>query len=236
MSRQIAIDTETTGLDVKEGHRIIEVACIELIDRHITGSHYHCYINPERLVDAGAMAVHGVSNDFLTDKPVFKLIAAELMDYIKDSELIIHNAPFDVGFLQRELRLCRRPERLSDQWSIIDTLVMAREKYPRQKNNLDALCKRLSVDNSQRQYHGALIDAQLLAQVYLAMTSGQYSLFSDDKPISALRSEFSLQTSTSMPPPPISIVYNANEEEKKQHEAYLQKMKQKQGKAIWITE
>jgi len=133
MSRQISIDTETTGLDVKDGHRIIEVACVEIIDRRITGSTYHCYINPERAVDAGAMAVHGLSDTFLADKPLFAHIVNDLMAYIEDAELIIHNAPFDVGFLQRELKLCRRPERLENGWSIIDTLVMARQKYPRQK-------------------------------------------------------------------------------------------------------
>lgn len=236
MSRQIAVDTETTGLDVKEGHRIIEVACVEIIDRRITGSNYHCYINPERVVDAGAMAVHGLSDAFLADKPLFSQIVDDLMAYIEDAELIIHNAPFDVGFLQRELKLCRRPERLEKGWSIIDTLTMARQKYPRQKNNLDAVCKRLSVDNSQRHYHGALIDAQLLAQVYLAMTSGQYSLFADHNPLAELTSEPAAQDHNVVVEVQSLPLYSANDEEQKQHEEYLRKMKQQSGKAIWIDE
>ncbi len=236
MIRQIAIDTETTGLDVKEGHRIIEVACVEIIDRRITGSNYHCYINPERAVDAGALAVHGLNDAFLADKPLFGQIVNELMDYMQDAELIIHNAPFDVGFLQRELKLCRRPERLEKGWSIIDTLVMARQKYPRQKNNLDAVCKRLSIDNSQRHYHGALIDAQLLAEVYLAMTSGQYSLFADHTPLTALAVEPAmLGNNLAVDNQPLAL-YRANDDEKKWHEEYLHKMKQQSGKAIWIDE
>ncbi|MCD6046167.1 MAG: dnaQ [Gammaproteobacteria bacterium] len=236
MTRQIAIDTETTGLDVKEGHRIIEVACVEIIDRRITGSNYHCYINPERAVDAGAMAVHGLNDAFLADKPLFSQIAHDLMAYIQDAELIIHNAPFDVGFLQRELKLSRRPERLEKGWSIIDTLVMARQKYPRQKNNLDAVCKRLSIDNSQRHYHGALIDAQLLAQVYLAMTSGQYSLFTDHTSLATLATEPAIVGHSATVDNQTLALYIANDEEQKQHEEYLRKMKQQSGKVLWIEE
>jgi DNA polymerase III subunit epsilon len=234
--RQIAIDTETTGLDVKEGHRIIEVACVEIVDRRITGSNYHCYINPERAVEAGAMAVHGLTDAFLADKPLFSHIVADLMAYIQDAELIIHNAPFDVGFLQRELKLCRRPERLEQGWSIIDTLVMARQKYPRQKNNLDAICKRLAIDNSQRHYHGALIDAQLLAQVYLAMTSGQYSLFADRTPLTALITELAPLENNEAVNSNSLVVYTATEDETRCHEEYLHKMKQQSGKAIWIDD
>lgn len=234
--RQIAIDTETTGLEVKDGHRIIEVACVEMIDRRITGSHYHTYINPERAVEAGAMAVHGLNDAFLADKPLFSQIVADLMEYIRDAELIIHNAPFDVGFLERELKLCRRAERLEKEWFIIDTLVMARQKYPRQKNNLDAICKRLSIDNSQRHYHGALIDAQLLAQVYLAMTSGQYSLFTEQTVVTAPTMESHLFDPSAAVENHSLIYYSANDDEQKQHEAYLQKMKQQSGKAIWLDE
>lgn len=236
MSRQIAIDTETTGLDVKDGHRIIEVACVEIIDRRITGSTYHCYINPERAVDAGAMAVHGLSDTFLADKPLFSHIANDLMAYIEDAELIIHNAPFDVGFLQRELKLCRRPERLDNGWSIIDTLVMARQKYPRQKNNLDAICKRLSIDNSQRHYHGALIDAQLLAQVYLAMTSGQYSLFADHSPLTAFTAEAAIESNNLVVETQALPLYSANDQEQREHEEYLSKMKQQSAKVIWMDD
>lgn len=236
MSRQIAIDTETTGLEVKEGHRIIEVACVELIDRRITGSNYHCYINPERSIDAGAVAVHGLNETFLADKPTFAQMVEELMAYIGDAELIIHNAPFDIGFLQRELKLCRRPELLQDQWSIIDTLVMARQKYPRQKNNLDALCKRLAVDNSQRHYHGALIDAQLLAQVYLAMTSGQYTLFSKESLFTTANEAASVSFNEVAEDSQALVIARASDEEIQCHVSYLQKMREQYGKIIWTDE
>ena len=236
MHRQIAIDTETTGLEVKEGHRLIEVACVELIDRRITGSTYHCYINPERSIDAGAVAVHGLNETFLADKPLFADIAEEFIQYIQEAELIIHNAPFDVGFLQRELKLCRRKEILQDGWSVIDTLVMARQKYPRQKNNLDALCKRLSVDNSERHYHGALIDAQLLAKVYLAMTSGQYTLFGPES-ISTMNELASTQVvqSTDMVEQPLVLI-ELSEEDLQAHTDYLQQMKTRHAKVIWDKE
>lgn len=233
MKRQIAIDTETTGLEVKEGHRIIEVACVEMIDRRITGSNYHCYINPERAIDSGAMAVHGLSEAFLADKPKFADMVADLMGYIGDAELIIHNAPFDVGFLQRELKLCRRPEVLQQQWSIVDTLVMARQKYPRQKNSLDALCKRLAVDNSQRHYHGALIDAQLLAQVYLAMTSGQYSLFTAESLLAGTNAETGLSSQSVEITHGSLAMINASDADLQSHREYLQKMKEQCGKVIW---
>ncbi|MBY0377498.1 MAG: DNA polymerase III subunit epsilon [Gammaproteobacteria bacterium] len=236
MTRQIAIDTETTGLEVKEGHRIIEVACVELIDRRITGSNYHCYINPERSIDSGAVAVHGLNEAFLADKPVFAQIVEDLMAYISDAELIIHNAPFDLGFLQKELKLCRRSEVLQDQWSIIDTLMMARQKYPRQKNNLDALCKRLAVDNSQRHYHGALIDAQLLAQVYLAMTSGQYTLFTKESLLTTVNDEASLSRNEIAIAHQALVINKASDEEMQLHMDYLQKMQEQYGKRIWSDE
>ncbi len=236
MHRQIAIDTETTGLEVKEGHRLIEVACVELIDRRITGSTYHCYINPQRNIDAGAIAIHGLNETFLADKPLFADIAEEFIHYIQEAELIIHNAPFDLGFLQRELKLCRRKESLQEDWSVIDTLVMARQKYPRQKNNLDALCKRLSVDNSERHYHGALIDAQLLAQVYLAMTSGQYTLFGPES-ISTMNELTSTQVvqSTDMVEQPLALI-ELSEEDLQAHRHYLQQIKTHHGKVIWDKE
>lgn len=236
MHRQIAIDTETTGLEVKEGHRLIEVACVELIDRRITGSTYHCYINPERSIDAGAVAIHGLNEAFLADKPLFADIAEEFIQYIQEAELIIHNAPFDLGFLQRELKLCRRKEILQDAWSVVDTLVMARQKYPRQKNNLDALCKRLSVDNSERHYHGALIDAQLLAQVYLAMTSGQYTLFGPENvlPINELAATKVMQSSE-IGEQSLALI-ELSEEDLQAHTHYLQQMKTRYGKLIWDKE
>lgn len=175
--RQIVIDTETTGLEVVKGHRIIEIGCIELAERRPTGRRFHKYLNPQRAIDEGARAVTGISDDFLLDKPLFADIAAELLDFIKGAELIIHNAAFDVGFLDAEFALANAGlGRLLDHVQVLDTLALAREKYPGQKNSLDALCKRLSVDNAHRELHGAMLDAELLADVYLAMTAGQGDL------------------------------------------------------------
>jgi len=180
--RQIVLDTETTGLEVGQGHRIIEIGCVELVNRKLTGNHYHQYINPEREIDAGAIEVHGITNDFLGDKPFFAPIAADFMEFVKGAELIIHNAPFDLGFLDSELqRLNTGYPVLKDCCTVVDTLVMARAKHPGQRNNLDALCQRYMVDNSQRDLHGALLDAEILADVYLAMTGGQTTFqLSDD--------------------------------------------------------
>jgi len=175
--RQIVLDTETTGLEVSEGHRIIEVGCVELINRRITQNRFHYYLNPEREIDQGAVEVHGLTNQFLADKPRFTEIAQELLDYLQDAELVIHNAPFDVGFLDSELaRVNSKWTGLAKACHITDTLQMARKLHPGQKNNLDALCKRYAVDNSQRDLHGALLDAEILAEVYLAMTGGQAAL------------------------------------------------------------
>ena len=172
--RQIVLDTETTGLEASQGHRIIEIGCVELVNRRLTGNHYHQYINPRREIDQGAIEVHGITSDFLADKPVFDQVASEFVDYIAGAELIIHNAPFDLGFLNAELRrLDKDYQQLETVCSIVDTLVMARGKHPGQRNNLDALCQRYGVDNSQRDLHGALLDAEILADVYLAMTGGQ---------------------------------------------------------------
>ncbi len=174
--RQIVLDTETTGLDPSDGHRIIEIGCVELIDRKLTGNNYHQYIQPQREIDAGAFEVHGISNEFLTDKPVFHDLAQEFLAYIRGAELIIHNAPFDVGFMNHELKLDNASQCIEDLCSVQDTLAMARRLHPGQKNNLDALCKRYEIDNSRRDLHGALLDAEILADVYLAMTGGQVAL------------------------------------------------------------
>lgn len=175
--RQIVLDTETTGLETSLDHRIIEIGAVELINRRLTGRHYHQYINPEREIDAGAFEVHGISNAMLEDKPVFGRIAMEFLTFVGDAELVIHNAPFDIGFIDHELRrLDRAAASITARCKVIDTLVMARSKHPGQKNNLDALCKRYGVDNSQRELHGALLDAEILADVYLLMTGGQTSL------------------------------------------------------------
>ena len=172
--RQIVLDTETTGLEASQGHRIIEIGCVELVNRRLTGNHYHQYINPRREIDQGAIEVHGITSEFLADKPLFEQIAGEFVDYIAGAELIIHNAPFDLGFLNTELqRLEKGYEQLELVCSVVDTLWMARGKHPGQRNNLDALCQRYGVDNSQRDLHGALLDAEILADVYLAMTGGQ---------------------------------------------------------------
>ncbi|WP_444919384.1 DNA polymerase III subunit epsilon [Microbulbifer sp. CnH-101-G] len=176
--RQVVLDTETTGLDPKNGHRIIEIGCVELENRKLTGRHYHQYINPQRQVEDGAIEVHGITNEFLADKPVFAQIADDFMAFCEGAELVIHNAPFDVGFINAELKLLgsSRWQHVNAHCSVLDTLALAREKHPGQKNNLDALCKRYFVDNSQRDLHGALLDAEILADVYLMMTGGQTDL------------------------------------------------------------
>lgn len=172
--RQIVLDTETTGLEVRQGHRLVEVACVELVERRLTGRHYQTYLNPDRAIDEGARLVTGIEDEFLLDKPRFAEVVEEFLAFIDGAELIIHNASFDIGFLDAELaRLGKDAGRIGDRCSVLDTLAMARERYPGQRNSLDALCKRLGVDNSRRDLHGGLIDAQLLADVYLAMTSGQ---------------------------------------------------------------
>ena len=179
--RQIVLDTETTGIGAEAGHRIIEIGCVELFDRELTGKHFHYYLNPQRAVDEGAFRVHGLSNEFLKDKPLFTNIVNELIAFIDESELIIHNAPFDLGFLNAELKRVQWKKTIQDHCTVFDTLVFARDKHPGQKNNLDALCKRYDVNNTNRKYHGALLDAEILAAVYLAMTGGQRSLFEEER-------------------------------------------------------
>ncbi|MEN9680510.1 MAG: polymerase epsilon subunit [Pseudomonadota bacterium] len=177
MTRQIILDTETTGLEPAAGHRIIEIGCVELIDRKLSGQSFHVYINPEREIDEGAVEVHGLSAEFLADKPRFADIADDFLGFVEGAELIIHNAPFDVGFINHELRLLDASlVPIAERCSVIDTLLMARKKHPGQRNSLDALCKRYGIDNSQRTLHGALLDAEILAEVYLAMTGGQITL------------------------------------------------------------
>lgn len=178
--RQIILDTETTGIGHEQGHRLIEIGCIEMIDRELTGRHFHQYLNPERAIDEGAFKVHGISNEFLEDKPFFKDIFQELLTFIEGAELIIHNAAFDVGFLDAELGRLTWPKKIIDYCQIFDTLALAKKKHPGQRNNLDALCKRYEIDNSNRTLHGALLDAEILASVYLAMTGGQGRLFEEE--------------------------------------------------------
>lgn len=175
--RQIVLDTETTGLEPSEGHRIIEIGCVELIERRLTKANFHRYLQPDREIDAGAVAVHGISNAFLADKPRFADVVEELVEYLRGAELVIHNAAFDVGFLNHELARWRSDApRIEELCTVVDTLLLARQRHPGQRNSLDALCRRYNVDNSRRDLHGALLDAEILADVYLGMTGGQVSL------------------------------------------------------------
>ncbi|QLQ34059.1 MAG: DNA polymerase III subunit epsilon [Candidatus Thiothrix singaporensis] len=182
MSRQIILDTETTGLDPKDGHRIIEIGCVEMVGRQMTGNNFHQYLQPDRQIDAEAIEVHGITNEFLADKPRFEDIADKLLVYLDGAELIIHNAPFDIGFLNHELRLHDPNSKpVTNYCTVTDTLVMARQMFPGQRASLDALCKRYEINNSHRTLHGALLDAEILADVYLAMTGGQVSLLLGDQ-------------------------------------------------------
>lgn len=182
--RQIVLDTETTGLEVRQGHRLIEIACLEMVERRLTGRRYQTYLNPDRALDEGARQVTGIEDDFLLDKPRFADVVEDFLAFIDGAELIIHNATFDLGFLNAELARLPEPRgTIQQRCSVLDTLAMARERYPGQRNSLDALCKRLGVDNSARELHGGLIDCHLLADVYIAMTSGQVALdLGFDKP------------------------------------------------------
>lgn len=234
MSRQIVLDTETTGLRPEEGHRIIEIGAIEIIDRRFTNNDRHIYINPERSIDEGAFKVHGISTQFLSDKPVFADIAEEFLEYIKGAELIIHNAPFDLNFLDHEYRwLNQKHTKISAYCEIIDTLVMARKRHAGQRNSLDALCKRYDVNNTHRQLHGARLDALLLAEVFLRMTGGQNNLFEN---FSANTHQTSSQTHKVQRTPSTQTINTpvilANEEEQKSHADYLEKM-QRKGACLW---
>ncbi len=229
--RQIVLDTETTGLAPEQGHRIIEIGCVELVNRQITGRHYHVYTNPERDVPEEAISVHGITNEFLVDKPRFSQIAEEFAAFINGAELIIHNAPFDIGFMDHEFMLDgKRFGPINSICSVIDTLVMARERHPGQRNNLDALCKRYDVDNSQRDLHGALLDSEILADVYLAMTGGQTALAlageaKESGSSGAQISEVRRLDSSRQPLP----VLTADESELKAHEDYLRLLTKKSG-------
>jgi DNA polymerase III subunit epsilon len=237
--RQIVLDTETTGLETSQGHRIIEIGCVELFNRRLTGRHYHQYINPEREVDAGAFQVHGISNDMLADKPKFAQIADEFLAFVGDADLIIHNAAFDIGFINAEFgRLSPRPATIETQRTIIDSLLLARAKHPGQKNNLDALCKRYGVDNSQRDLHGALLDAEILADVYLLMTGGQTALSlggnqSNNKDSGGSGNEIRRLATTRRSLPVIRV----SEAELEQHNEKLASIhKASAGNCVWLKE
>ena len=229
-SRQILLDTETTGLSARMGDRVIEIGCIELLSRNVTDRHFHSYVNPEREIDEGATKVHGLTLEFLTDKPRFADIAKDFLDFIGGAELIIHNAPFDVEFLDRELVLAGFKNLSEYAPSIIDTLPMARELHPGKRNSLDALCERYAVNNSHRTLHGALLDARLLAEVYLALTRGQESLVMDlDEPTAA-------QTAAALVDAKKLTVLRATGAELKEHEKILDaidKAAKEKGGSLW---
>lgn len=229
MLRQIVLDTETTGLSWQGGHRVIEIGALELINRRVSGAHFHHYLNPEREIDDGALKVHGISNAFLRDKPTFGVISAALIEFIKGAELIIHNADFDLGFLNHELSLlAEKPYgQLTDHCTVLDTLSLARKKHPGQRNSLDALCKRYEVSNLHRRYHGALLDAEILAEVYLCMTGGQETLFFEEA-----QHVQPLMGSAASSLAPLRVV-RANEAELKAHDAYLTQLSHLAGKSLW---
>lgn len=229
MNRQIVLDTETTGLEPRQGHRIIEIGCVELVDRRHTGNRYHQYINPERDIEEGAVEIHGLSAADLAEQPVYADIARTFFEFIRGAELIIHNAPFDVAFLDAELeRLGSEWGRIEDYCTILDTLMLARELHPGQRNGLDALCRRYEVDNSGRELHGALLDAELLADVYLAMTGGQTALVLDAVESAASGSQV-VGGGRRGPVP----VIRANEAEQAAHGARLDEIRAVAGHCLW---
>ena len=237
--RQIVLDTETTGLEPAEGHRIIEIGCVEMINRRLTGNNYHQYVNPEREIDTGAMEVHGITNESLKDKPKFADVAKDFLEFVKGAEMIIHNAPFDVGFFNYEFaRMATSREvaiKIEEHCGVVDTLALARKMHPGQKNDLDSLCKRYSVDNSSRTLHGALLDAEILADVYLAMTRAQAGFFEDAA--SSLRSNSGVMPSEIRRLPadrPPLVVVGPTAEELAAHQAGLDEIEKKSGgKCVW---
>lgn len=232
--RQIVLDTETTGLNPRSGDRIIEIGCVEIVNRRLTGNNYHSYINPERDSEEGALAVHGLTTEFLSDKPKFAEIADELRDYVRDAEIIIHNAPFDLAFLDAEFERLGFPNFAEHVDMVTDTLVQAKEIHPGKRNSLDALCDRYGISNAHRTLHGALLDAELLAEVYLAMTRGQNSLTIDlAAPETTARSD---ELAAGAPIAEV-LVLQATAEELAEHEALLDRLdKEVKGTCLWRTE
>jgi DNA polymerase-3 subunit epsilon len=230
--RQIVLDTETTGLEPEEGHRIIEIGALELIERRQSGRNFHVYINPEREVEGGALSVHGITDEFLADKPRFADIADDFLEFIRDAELVIHNAAFDVGFLDAELARLERATRVIDHARVLDTLQLARDLHPGQRVSLDALCKRYEIDNSGRDLHGALLDAELLAEVYLAMTGGQVDLALDladeagaESDAGAMIADYDVSR---------LVVRRADDREKAAHQRRLAAIRETAGRCIWL--
>ena len=232
--RQIFLDTETTGLEHKLGHRVIEIGCVEMRNRRLTNRHFHRYINPERDIDAGALAVHGISLEFLQDKPKFADIAEEFLDFVRGAELIIHNASFDIGFLNAELALLAMAPIETVCRSVHDTLRMAKELHPGKKNNLNALCERYGIDNSHRTLHGALLDSEILAEVYVAMTRGQESLIMDLTSDESGQTALASSAQRSRPRRTLTVV-RATESECAEHEKILAAIqKESKGKCLWL--
>ncbi|MEM7691251.1 MAG: DNA polymerase III subunit epsilon [Pseudomonadota bacterium] len=235
--RQIVLDTETTGLEVSQGHRIIEIGCVEIQNRRLTGRHFHRYIDPQRDIDPGAIEVHGITREFLADKPVFAAVAEDFLKFVDGAELIIHNAPFDVGFLDHELSLVDGSfSGLADHCEVTDSLLMARDKHPGQRNSLDALCQRYAVDNSGRELHGALLDAEILADVYLVMTGGQTLLALGANDDSGSRQNRESSESREIDRPAVLRVISATPEEAGAHEEMLRKMAEGGTQPLWSTE
>lgn len=230
--RQIVLDTETTGLDWRSGHRVIEIGCVELLNRNLTGRHYHVYLNPDRDIDAEAIEVHGITEEFLADKPRFADIAAEFEDFVRDAELVIHNASFDVGFLNHELSLTGRGAIAELCANVVDTLRMAKEQNPGKKASLDALCDRYQIDNAHRTLHGALLDAEILAEVYLAMTRGQESLIMDLEEVAPSPDEAAAGLAER---PPLKIVRAADDELAEHTKTLADIDKASQGKCVWLA-
>lgn len=225
--RQVVLDTETTGIG--EGHRIIEIGCLELVDRKLTGRQFHQYINPQRLVDPEAMAVHGITDEFLTDKPLFSTIAEDFVEFIRGAQLVIHNAPFDVGFMDREFSLLRGLPKTKEICTVLDTLVLARSIHPGQRNSLDALCRRYGIDNSHRELHGALLDSEILAEVYLFMTGGQTNLVLDaddgkeNEVSGGEQANLEALNLASLDIP----VYGLSDQERLEHQSYVEMLRKK---------
>jgi len=233
--RQIVLDTETTGIDPKQGHRIIEIGCVELVNRRLTGNNFHVYIDPERGIEDEAIFVHGITSDFLAGKPKFRDVAAEFLDYIKGAELVIHNAAFDVGFMDHEFALLRQSyPKTHDVCEVLDTLAMARDLHPGQKNNLDALCRRYDIDNSKRTLHGALLDSEILADVYLGMTGGQVSLnLANQEGQSGENSKGIRRLSSDRPR--LNVIF-ADNDEQSAHIERLNLVNEKGGQCLWLIE
>lgn len=233
--RQVVLDTETTGLETAHGHRIIEIGCVEMINRRLTGNNFHQYIQPEREIDEGAMEVHGITQEFLADKPRFADISNELLAYLGDAELIIHNAPFDIGFLNYEFQMILGKQfDLTKQCEVLDTLAMARQMHPGVRNSLDALCKRYSVDNSGRELHGALLDSEILADVYLAMTGGQSSLSLDaSEEVGRMKQSTINRVDSNRP---ALAVIKPSGTELGEHEKYLDRLEKDTGSCVWRQE